>query len=57
MRNDRKLCVRGDGNDFSRAVVAVAGDIQRMGERNLLQLQAATALQEIAVPPGNRLKG
>ena len=32
-------------------------DIQRTARRKLLQLQAATELRELAVPPGNRLEG
>jgi len=32
-------------------------DIQRTARRKLLQLQAATELREMAVPPGNRLEG
>ena len=31
-------------------------DIQRTARRKLLQLQAATQLLEMAVPPGNRLE-
>ena len=31
-------------------------DIQRTARRKLLQLQAATGLREMAVPPGNRLE-
>ena len=31
-------------------------DIQRTARRKLLQLQAATQLQEMTVPPGNRLE-
>jgi len=31
-------------------------DIQRTARRKLLQLQAATQLQDLAVPPGNRLE-
>ena len=31
-------------------------DIQRTARRKLLQLQAATQLRDLAVPPGNRLE-
>ena len=31
-------------------------DIQRTARRKLLQLQAATQLRDMAVPPGNRLE-
>jgi len=31
-------------------------DIQRTARRKLLQLQAATQLPDLAVPPGNRLE-
>jgi proteic killer suppression protein len=31
-------------------------DIQRTARRKLLQLHAATAVREMAVPPGNRLE-
>jgi proteic killer suppression protein len=31
-------------------------DIQRAARRKLLQLQAATQLRDLAVPPGNRLE-
>ena len=31
-------------------------DIQRTARRKLLQLQAASQLQDMAVPPGNRLE-
>lgn len=31
-------------------------DIQRTARRKLLQLQAAVQLQDMAVPPGNRLE-
>ena len=31
-------------------------DIQRTARRKLLQLNAATQLQDMAVPPGNRLE-
>jgi len=31
-------------------------EIQRTARRKLLQLQAATQLQEMTVPPGNRLE-
>jgi len=32
-------------------------DIQRTARRKLLQLHAVTRLQDLAVPPGNRLEG
>ena len=32
------------------------GDIQRTARRKLLQLDAATQLQDLRVPPGNRLE-
>jgi toxin HigB-1 len=32
------------------------GDIQRTARRKLLQLHAATQLQDMPVPPGNRLE-
>ena len=31
-------------------------DVQRTARRKLLQLQAATQLRDMAVPPGNRLE-
>ena len=34
----------------------VPTDIQRTARRKLLQLQAATHLQDMTVPPGNRLE-
>jgi proteic killer suppression protein len=41
------------GGQLSRRLPA---EIQRMARRKLLQLHAAVRLQDMAVPPGNRLE-
>ena len=53
-RNDSELRLRGDREDFQQPVGPA--DIQRTVRRKLLQLHAAVAVRDMAVPPGNRLE-
>lgn len=39
-----------------RRVPALGGDIQRRAQRKLMILNAAVSLNDLRVPPGNRLK-
>ena len=41
---------------FSRRLVRRFGTIERVARRKLLQIDAATGLADLRVPPGNRLE-